>query len=106
MQNRIKALLGTGRFDYVEPDYIRTIQAVPSDAAFANGTLWGLRNTGQNAGVSGADIDGVRAWDLTTGSTDVIVAVIDTGIRYTHTDLAAQMWRNPGNTLALRGRCV
>ena len=96
MQDRIKALLGTGRFDYVEPDYIRTIQAVPSDAAFANGALWGLRNTGQNGGVSGADIDVVRAWDLTTGSTNVIVAVIDTGIRYTHTDLAAQMWRNPG----------
>jgi len=35
----------------------------------------------------------VRAWDLTTGSTNVIVAVIDTGIRYTHQDLAAQMWR-------------
>ncbi len=96
MLDRIKALIGTGRFDYVEPDYIHQFLSTPSDSAFANGTLWGLRNTGQNGGVFGADIDVVRAWDLTTGSTDVIVAVIDTGIRYTHTDLAAQMWRNPG----------
>lgn len=69
---------------------------MPTDGAFTTGTLWGLRNTGQNGGVSGADIDVVRAWDLTTGSTDVIVAVIDTDIRYTHIDLSAQMWRNSG----------
>jgi subtilisin family serine protease len=98
MVDRIKALMKTGQFEYVEPDYIHTIQAVPSDAAFANGSLWGLRNTGQDGGVAGADIDAVRAWDITTGSTNVIVAVIDTGIRYTHSDLSAQMWRNPGET--------
>ena len=67
-----------------------------ADAQFVDGTLWGLRNTGQNGGVAGVDIDAVRAWDVTTGSTNVIVAVIDTGIRYTHQDLHAQMWVNPG----------
>ena len=43
--------------------------------------------------LAGVDVGAVDAWDLTTGDTNVIVAVIDTGIRYTHRDLAAQMWR-------------
>ena len=38
------------------------------------------------------------AWDLSTGSANVVVANIDTGIRYTHPDLAANIWRNPGET--------
>jgi alpha-tubulin suppressor-like RCC1 family protein/subtilisin family serine protease len=95
MLARIEELNRSGKFEYVEPDYIRTIDATPTDTAFTDGTLWGLRNTGQSGGVSGADIDAVRAWDTTTGSTAVLVAVIDTGIRYTHQDLTTQMWRNP-----------
>ena len=89
-------LMATGLYDYVEPDYIQYATAVPSDTAFADGTLWGLRNTGQNGGASGADINAVAAWGVTTGSAAVVVGVIDTGIRYTHQDLAAQMWSNPG----------
>ena len=99
--SRIQQLQETGLFDYVEPDYLHVADAVPNDSAFSNGTLWGLRNQGQSGGLSGADIDAVRAWDITTGSTDVIVAVIDTGIRYTHQDLSAQMWQNPGESGAL-----
>ncbi|HLP02364.1 MAG TPA: S8 family peptidase, partial [Opitutaceae bacterium] len=91
----LAALTATGLYDYVEPDYIQYATALPSDAAFADGTLWGLRNTGQGGGVSGADIDAVAAWDITTGSSAVVVGVIDTGIRYTHQDLAAQVWVNP-----------
>ena len=96
--SRIQQLEETGLFDYVEPDYLHSSDAAPNDSAFSNGTLWGLRNQGQSGGTSGADIDAVRAWDITTGSTDVIVAVIDTGIRYTHQDLSAQMWQNPGES--------
>lgn len=88
---RIANLKATGLFDYVEPDYAIHALATPSDAGFTDGTLWGLRNTG----LAGADIDAVPAWDLTTGSTNIIVAVIDTGIRYTHDELISQMWRNP-----------
>jgi subtilisin family serine protease len=94
----IQELQKTGLYEYVEPDWILQIQAIPSDAAFTDGSLWGLRNTGQSGGTSGADIRAVNAWDITTGSTGVVVAVIDTGIRYTHQDLAANMWRNPGES--------
>lgn len=94
----IKELQQTGLYEYVEPDWIVQAQAVPSDAAFTDGSLWGLRNTGQSGGTPGADIDAVNAWDITTGSTEVVVGVIDTGIRHTHQDLAANMWRNPGES--------
>ncbi|HVR36716.1 MAG TPA: S8 family serine peptidase, partial [Methylomirabilota bacterium] len=95
---RIQKLRATGLFEYVDPDYIHRPARVPTDARFQDGTLWGLRNNGDAGGVVGADIDAVRAWDITTGSRDVVIAVIDTGVRYTHQDIAEQMWRNPGET--------
>ena len=95
--SRMQALQLSGQFSYVEADYIVHADASPpTDAAFTNGVLWGLRNYGQSGGKAGADISATNAWNLTTGSTNVIVAVIDTGIRYTHKDLKAQMWKNPG----------
>lgn len=96
LQERIQALKSSGQFEYVEPDYLFQLHATPTDSAFTAGWLWGLQNLGQDGGQPGADIAAPAAWDLTTGSTNVIVAVIDTGIRYTHQDLEAQMWRNPG----------
>lgn len=103
LRQRIKNLMATGAFKYVEPDYRLKLLATPTDARFADGTLWGLKNTGQNGGVSGADIGAEAAWDITAGSPDVIVAVIDTGIRYTHQELSSRMWINldeiPGNSV-------
>ena len=89
-------LKASGQFEYVELNLIRRATATPNDLRFQDGTLWALQNTGQAGGVPGADISAPSAWDLTTGSTNVIVAVVDTGIRYTHQDLRAQMWHNPG----------
>lgn len=96
LRDRMERLRASGLFEYVEPDYAVHLQLAPNDAAFTSGILWGLCNTGIAGGVPGADIQATNAWDITTGSTNVIVAVIDTGIRYTHRDLAAQMWHNPG----------
>ena len=79
---------------YVEPDYVITGAAVPNDPSFSQ--LWGLSNTGQSGGLRDADIDAPEAWDVTTGSRNVVVAVIDTGVDYGHSDLAANAWRNPG----------
>ena len=97
LQARIDALKQSGLYEYVEPDYIMHATLTPTDSKFVDGTLWGLRNTGQLGGVSNVDVGTVQAWDVTTGSTNVIIAVIDTGIRYTHHELAAQMWHDPGN---------
>ncbi|MBC8324455.1 MAG: S8 family serine peptidase [Verrucomicrobia subdivision 3 bacterium] len=91
----LKLLQGTDAFQSAEPDYVLTRAGEPTDEGYANGWLWGLRNTGQNGGRAGIDIGTAKAWEVTTGSTDVLVAVIDTGIRHTHQELRNQMWVNP-----------
>jgi subtilisin family serine protease len=96
LRDRINLLRQSGQFEFVEPDHIRQIARTPSDTFFLDGTLWGLNNNGQLGGTRGADINVTNAWDITVGSTNIIVAVLDTGIRATHQDLAAQMWRKPG----------
>ncbi len=62
---------------------------VPNDPLFPQ--QWALRNTGGGSGLAGADIKAVLAWDITTGSPAVTVAVLDTGVDSTHPDLAANM---------------
>jgi serine protease len=83
---------------YAEPNFIvRTaqhVQLTPNDPNFTQ--LWGLHNTGQTGGTPDADIDAPEAWDITTGSSSVVVFVIDTGVDYNHPDLNANLWRNPG----------
>ena len=91
-----------------EPNFLRRVtdSRPPNDPGF--GLLWGLRNTGQVvnglAGVATDDIQFLRAWGMARPSTnEIVVAVIDTGLDYTHPDLAPNMWSNrteiPGNSL-------
>jgi subtilisin family serine protease len=94
LKARIQELRESGLFEYVEPDYVVKAVATPTDAAFSDGRLWGLRNTGQKSGKNGADIEAVTAWDQTTGSANVVVGIIDSGIRYTHQDLQDNLWVN------------
>jgi serine protease len=84
--------------EFVEPDYVvQAEQTAPADPFF--GSLWGLANVGQmiqgSTGTYGADIGATRAWDISSGSRANVVAVIDTGIDYTHPDLAANLWTAP-----------
>ncbi|HZE72565.1 MAG TPA: S8 family serine peptidase, partial [Pyrinomonadaceae bacterium] len=79
---------------YAEPNFIRRKNAVPNDPRYSE--MWGLNNTGQSGGIAGADIKAEQAWNITTGSSNVVVAVIDEGIDVNHQDLQANIWRNPG----------
>ena len=72
----------------VEPDYVRQAILVPNDPKYLDGTLWGLNQT------SDADIDAPEGWNVRSSAGAVIVAIIDTGIKTTHQDLSANMWRN------------
>ncbi len=78
---------------YAEPDYIVRASVTPDDSSYAS--LWGMNNTGQTGGVADADIDAPEAWDISTGSHDVVVGVIDTGVDHTHPDLITNIWTNP-----------
>src|SRR5215207_7147975 len=61
------------------------------------GEQWGLVNTGQRNGRAEADISAFAAWDKTKGSRKVVVAVLDSGVDYTHPDLAGNMWHRPAD---------
>jgi subtilisin family serine protease len=93
----INADVCTG-FTYSEEDGAKTgISIYPNDPDFVK--QWYLHNTGQNIPISGegtpdADIDAPEAWDIETGSPDVVIAIIDCGIDYTHPDLADNLWNN------------
>jgi subtilisin family serine protease len=63
---------------------------LPNDPDFGN--QWHFNNTGQHSGTPGADIDLQAAWQIEKGNPEIIVAIIDGGIDYTHNDLAANMW--------------
>jgi subtilisin family serine protease len=91
----IAALQGDPRVLYAEPNYeIHLLERVPNDPRFPE--LYGMRNVGQTGGLPGADIRATQAWDLYTGDPNLKVGVIDTGIDWTHPDLAANVWTNPG----------
>ena len=90
--------------EYAEPNYEISIDAVeappftpvlPQDPRFSD--QWALANSGQRGGKEGADISATRAWATTTGSDQVVVAVLDSGVDYRHEDLAPNMWSRPGN---------
>lgn len=100
---------------YAQPNFIYRALATPNDPRY--GQLWGLKNTGQtitsaggrdspsttnNPGVSGRDMNVEYAWNSITDCSSVIVAVLDTGINYNHSDLAANMW-NGGATYPNHG---
>lgn len=81
--------------EYVEPNYRRYLTTISSNDTYKD-TLWGLDNTGQtvkgSAGTNDADIDAPEAWNISESSSNVIVAIVDSGVAYNHPDLQANMW--------------
>ncbi|TMP72044.1 peptidase S8 [Pseudoalteromonas sp. S1609] len=90
----IERLKSHQAIEYVEPDYRVSIANATNDPRFED--LWGLNNEGQTGGTVDADIDAPEAWSISTGSRDIVVGVIDTGVDYSHPDLAANAWVNSG----------
>ncbi len=89
-------LRASGRYEFVEPDYIKHATATPNNPLFPQ--QWALQNTGGNgpgSGVPGDDIGAPAAWNTIHDAPNVIVAVLDSGGLLTHQDLAANLWKNP-----------
>ncbi len=82
-------LLMNPQVEFAEPNFlISKDDLTPNDPQFNE--QWALRNTGQNGGQHGADINASSAWQTTTGSSATVIAVIDSGIDFTHPDLSEQ----------------
>jgi subtilisin family serine protease len=86
VEKTIEKYRGLAEVEDVQPNYYYSLLLTPNDPLFnPPNSMYGLTK-----------ISAPAAWDLTTGSSTVVVADIDTGIRYTHEDLAANVWQNPG----------
>ena len=100
LRKNASQLIQTRLFRYVEFDNLMELDLEPNDTAYKDGTLWGLHNIGQRSGLGDADIDAPEAWNIDQGKPEITVAVIDSGVRYTHQEFAdndgnpVQMWVN------------
>ena len=83
--------------EFAEPNYLLSRdELIPKDMRVAE--QWALRNTGQGGGQAGSDINAAAAWLTTTGATQTVIAVIDSGIDFTHPDLINNQWTNANET--------
>jgi serine protease len=109
VQDALAAYASDPNVVQVEPDYhvkLQSFNVPPNDNNYND--QWDLHNTGQQGGYPGSDIHMEDAWrainELEAQGTPlatVVVAVIDTGVDYTHPDLAPVMWTNPGESGSL-----
>lgn len=87
---QMKSIQNLPEVEYIEPNHNYSINAI-NDVQYSK--QWGLKNDGKNSGgffsrgVAGMDINAEKAWGVTTGSQEIRIAVIDTGVDYTHEDL-------------------
>ncbi len=83
--------------ELAEPNYlISRDELLPNDPQFSE--QWALRNIGQSGGLVNSDISAAQAWETTTGAPTTVVAVIDSGIDFTHPDLQNNQWTNTAET--------
>ena len=85
VEKAITRYKNSGEVEAVQPNFYYHLLATPNDPQFPSAGMYGL-----------SKISAPAAWDLTTGSSAVVVADIDTGLRYTHEDIAPNAWKNPG----------
>jgi len=106
--NALRELRVSAEVEFAEPNYVRRLRALPDDPGLDR--QWGVDNAGQpiddpsadrdwsEGGAPGADMDLDRAWDLTTGSDEIVIAIVDDSLEMDHPDLAGNLWTNPGET--------
>ena len=95
LENVVALLNQNPSVEYAEPNWIYTHQATPNDPSFLNGSLWGMYG-GLTTPANPWGSNAAAAWAAGfTGSSNVIVGVIDEGIDYNHPDLKANIWTNP-----------
>lgn len=85
LTSQIRKFSQQSEVEAAQPNFYYHLLAVPNDPLWPNSGLWGM-----------SKISAPQAWDIFTGSSSVVVADIDTGARYTHEDLAPNMWVNTG----------
>ncbi|MCM8531962.1 MAG: S8 family serine peptidase, partial [Lentisphaeraceae bacterium] len=91
VDDAISEKAGNPVYQFVEPNYLKSIgSTIPNDSNFSS--LWGMNNSND------IDIDAPEAWQIQTGSDEITVGVIDTGVSYTHPDLSDNIWTNDGET--------
>ena len=94
----VSALRSSQLVDFVEPNYLitadqtMTTETTPNDPRFSE--QWALKNRGTTGGQFGSDINASQAWGATTGTRRTSVAVIDSGIDFSHSDLRSNQWNN------------
>ena len=101
----VKELQKNSAVEFAQPNFIKYAHKVPDDPDF--GQLWGMQNTGQtildphmnsnNPGFTGSDMAVTEAWDISTNCSNVIIAVLDSGVAYTHPELRDNMWDGSGD---------
>jgi len=77
---------------YTAPNFVMRLEQLtvtPDDTYFAD--QWALNNTGQTGGTPDADIDAPEGWQITTGSSEIVIAIIDEGVDLTHEDLIRKL---------------
>lgn len=77
-----------------EPDGVGFGGGIPNDARFSE--QWGLHNTGQLSGTIDADVDAPEFWDIIGSTPGIVIAVLDSGLNFTHPDLQGVAWINLG----------
>jgi subtilisin family serine protease len=100
VERAIEALERRPDVVYAEPNFIYHPSGYADEPQF--GQLWGLNNAGQSivgiSGVADVDVNAKEASAITQGDPNLVVAVIDTGVDFTHPDLADRAWKNPGES--------